>query len=112
MSLSRVVILGMGRPREIIRVPEWGGEVIVTQLAYADRLEFDRWQATQPADSEDVLLGLLTFAIVDDQGKRVLQLEDVPELRAKGALTIRVLLDAAVRLNTRDALVGTAKGES
>jgi hypothetical protein len=112
MSLSREVILGMGRPREIVAVPEWGGAVTVTQLAYTDRLEFDRWQAEQPADSDDVLLGLLTFAIVDEQGKRVLALDDIPELRAKGALTIRALIDAAVRLNTRDAAVGAAKGES
>jgi len=110
--LGREVILGIGRQREIVKVPEWGGEVILQTLSLAERLEWEAWRETQPKDADNDLTGLLAFTLIDDQGKRLLSVDDIPELSAKSAAVVLRLSKVAGRLNALDAEVGAAKGES
>jgi hypothetical protein len=110
--LGREVILGMGRPREIVKVPEWGGEVIVATLSLPERMEWERWQAAQPTDADTDIPGYLAFALIDEQGKRVFTPEDVAELQHKSAAVLMRLYRVARRLNSIDAEVAVAQGES
>lgn len=110
--LSRETILGLGPRRETIKVPEWGGEVIIATLNLAERLEFERWQEAQPKDADTDVPGLLAFTLVDDQGKRLFHVEDVQELRAKSAAVVLRLFKVAARLNSLDSEVTAAQGES
>jgi len=113
MRLTRETILALGRAREIIEVPEWGGAVIIATLNLAERLEFERWSATLPDDSGDYIVGLLAYAVVDDNGQRLFTQDDIKALADKSAAVLLRLSRVAQRLNRLgDAEVVAAQGES
>jgi hypothetical protein len=113
VSLSRETILGMQPPKEIVAVPEWGGQVTISAMSITDRLDYERWAKSLGEDSTSDIAGLLAFTIVDGAGRRLFTIEDIKTLELQSAAVILRLNKIALRLNRLgDAEVETAKGES
>ena len=95
--LTRETILGaQDLQRKTINVPEWGGEVIVTELSAARRLELEK---DLPEESGKVWGVLVVFCCVDEQGEPIFTLSDLPELEQKNGKILMRLGKAAMKLN-------------
>jgi hypothetical protein len=113
MMLSRETILGMGRPREVVDVPELGGRVTIAAMNLADRLDYERLVATYADDSMDHIPALLAFTLISENGERLFTNEDVKGLAELSAGVLFRLNRVAQRLNRiGDDEVTAAKGES
>ncbi len=95
--LTREAILeAQDLKRKTINVPEWGGEVIVTEMTVARRLEFEK----RLTDDEDLMRQLLVaFCAVDEAGELLFTLEDVQALGKKNFKAIHKVSEVALRLN-------------
>lgn len=98
--------------RELVPVPEWGGEVYVRELT---GLERDRWETEQakigrtldeaPTYKADARLpqrniraSLVALACCDETGKAIFRPEDAAELGKRSAAVLDRLFDVAARL--------------
>ena len=99
--LSKLAILSAQDCKtESVDVPEWGGAVTIRSMTGAER---DAFRA-QIADAGDRNVGLfeaalLALTLVDDQGQRLFELDDVEALRAKSAAVLDRIARAAMKLN-------------
>lgn len=92
---------------EEIEVPEWGGTVRVSQITAADRLALQMMildEKTQKPKSpleitRLMTIGLLTLAIVDEQGNRLFTPDDVEALGKKSSAAVDRVFEAADKLN-------------
>ena len=95
--LGRDDILGADDlERRTIEVPEWGGSVIAQEMTGAIREEFEAAvvsaNSTDPAANTDNLRAwLVSFTLIDEDGKRLFSASDVEALGAKsGKALVRV----------------------
>jgi hypothetical protein len=110
MALSGDQILGAQDVQSrTVRVPEWGGDVIVRGLSGIDR---DAYEASlnqvrpKPDGSREVVLirdnaraKLLVKCLVDEAGKRLFKDQDAPALGKKSGLVLDRLYDVAAELS-------------
>lgn len=102
MPLSKAEILAANDlPREVVPVPEWGGDVIVSTMTGASR---DAWEAgmagKEGADLlKDMRARLAVACMVDEAGARLFTDADVPALSAKSAAALERVTKVAQRLN-------------
>ena len=89
-----------------IDVPEWGGKVRVSQISAADRLALqmmvldEKGKPRTPIEITRMMtVGLLTFAIVDDQGNRLFTQDDIEALGKKCSAAIDKVFEVADDLN-------------
>lgn len=95
--LTRKAILeAQDLKRQVVQVAEWGGEVIVTELSAARRLEMEK---SLPEEDSRIWPVLVAFCCVDEQGKPIFSLEDVQILEEKNAKTLIRVGRVALRLN-------------
>ena len=95
--LTREAILeAQDLKRETISVKRWGGEVIVTEMTAARRLEFERL-FTEVENRMRVLL--VAFAVVDEAGKPLFSVKDVEALGEKNFRAVYRVSQVALRLN-------------
>lgn len=101
MSLSRDQILAAKDLKtEVVKVKEWGGEVIVTMMDGEGRDLFESsLQTDGKRDLKNFRAKLLAFCIVDDKGERLFSESDIVALGKKSAAVLTRLADAATRLN-------------
>ena len=97
MSLGRDDILGSRLKRETMKVPEWGGTVIIQEMSGTDRELFEEAVVSMNGDDPVVNKGnlraqLASFGIVDDAGNRLFtDADSVAELgKTSGSALVRV----------------------
>lgn len=103
--LSRDDILGADDlARELVAVPEWGGDLYVRCLTGAER---DRFEAEMLADEEDdqrkrffnLRARLVVLAVCDEHNLPLFMLNDVEALGRKSAKVLDRLFSVAQRLS-------------
>ena len=103
--LSRDAILAADDlPKELVALPEWGGEVYVRALTGAER---DRFEAAmieqkgkhQTVNMEMIRARLASMTICDEQGKRLFTDGDVRGLAGKSAAALNRVFEVARRLS-------------
>jgi len=97
--LTREAILGaQDLKRQTIKVPEWGGEVIVTEMSAARRVELEKRLPDNASDGEVWPL-LVLFCAVDEAGGPLFTPEDMEALKAKNGRIIARLGRVALKMN-------------
>jgi hypothetical protein len=90
-------------PREVVEVPEWGGEVYVAAMTGADRDRFDESIQGRGGDDrvsmENYRARLLARCLVGEDGKRLFSEQDVEALGRKSSAALGRLFSVAIRLN-------------
>jgi hypothetical protein len=106
------IIAAQDLRRELVAVPEWGGEVYIRVMTSAEKDKLDeannldgklRWEGYRAR--------LLAATICDGDGKLLFGLAEASELMGKSAAAVDRLLDVAQRLNgvTKADVEGLAK---
>lgn len=102
MSLTRLQILGADDlVKQVVKVPEWGGEVIVATMNGAAR---DAWEQSLVGDDKKINVQnmrarLLAFSAVDESGKRLFTDDDAIALGQKSAKALERCVKVIQRLN-------------
>ena len=104
---------------ESVKVPEWGGIVLVRELTGAER---DTWETSVvktngikvTIDSHNMRAKLAALSIVGADGKRLFTVKDVQKLGNKSAAALDRVTDAAKRLSRigEDELENLGKGST
>lgn len=87
---------------ELVKTPEWGGEVYVRSLTGTDRDAFE--QSLLDLDTKEVNLvnarsKLCALTIVDEKGKRLFSEADVVKLGKKNGIVLGRIYEVAERLS-------------
>lgn len=102
MALTKDEILAADdRPRKLVPVPEWGGEVYVQTMSGKAR---DLWEAsivtsTGKPNLEDMRAKLAAACIVDENGGTLFTEADIPALSRKSAAALDRVVKVAQVLN-------------
>jgi hypothetical protein len=99
MALDRQSILASAPvfPRELVNVPEWGGDVWVRTLSASERDQLEmQWEKTKRVHFR---ARLVYYCCCDENGKDLFREEDVPVLGAKSTTAVARICDVAFRLN-------------
>lgn len=98
--LTREQILASKRAREVVSVPEWGGDVIVADMGGTKRDEFERWCLDNKGSNfVGVRATLASYTIIDEEGARLFTPDDVAALGELSAAALQRVYDVATRLN-------------
>jgi hypothetical protein len=89
--------------RELVEVPEWGGEVLVRGLTGQERDKFEASTIQQRGNNQSINLQnlrakLCSLAVCDENGKRVFTDMDVAALGQKSASALDRVYEVAKRL--------------
>lgn len=104
-TLNRDAILGAPDIRtEEVRVPEWGGSVLVRGLTGAERDRFEDSIVEMRGQKrifhmEHIRARLVALSVVDEQGNRIFTEADIPALSKKSALALQRVFEVAQRLS-------------
>lgn len=87
--------------KEVVNVPEWGGDVFVSEMSGATR---DRWeQGLQERNSKGKLIAsrakLVVATVVDENGNPMFEEKDIEELGKLSAVSLENICDVALRIN-------------
>lgn len=105
MLLTRDQILGTkDLQTETIPIPEWGGDVIVTELPSSDAATLHEFihvgdGEERVIDNEYLMAKLAARCLVDDQGTRLFCDDDYKLLARKHPRAVAVIGAAALKLN-------------
>lgn len=105
MALTRDQILEVqDLKKEVVNVPEWGGEVIVSGMTGAARDAWEQSMVTSEggkyrANTENVRARLVAATVVDEQGNPLFSEADVVLLGRKNATALERVCKVAQRLN-------------
>jgi hypothetical protein len=90
--------------KELVHVPEWGGDVYVKGMTGAERDSFEA--SIVQLRGKDQIINMKNFraklaslTICDEAGKRVFTDADITELSAKSALVLQRIFAVAQRLS-------------
>lgn len=99
-TLSREAILKKDDViKEVVKVPEWGGEVLIAAMSGAMR---DAWEQSLIADKasmDNIRARLVVATAIDEQGKPLFAREDIEALGRKSAVALDRCVRVAQRLN-------------
>lgn len=89
---------------EEVKVPEWGGSVLVRGLTALERDRFEASVVTQKGKTVEVKIEnarakLASWTIVDEQGKPLFGPKDIAELGKKSAAAMNRVYNVAARLS-------------
>lgn len=105
MPLSKDDILKVeDMKRELVSVPEWGGDVLVRTMTGCERDQFERELfpdgVNAPQDLSNFRARLASYCLCDEDGQRLFtNTKDVAALSKKGYAALDRILVAAKRLN-------------
>jgi hypothetical protein len=92
--------------KEIVAVPEWGGDVYVRGMSGTERDEFEAsvvqmktGQQVQPLNMKNIRAKLASLTICDEAGKRLFSENDIGELGKKSAAALQRIFEVAQRLS-------------
>jgi len=92
-------------PRELVKVPEWGGELYIATLTGADRDSYEASIIERDAHGNvkqnftNMRAKLVARCAVDEKGKRIFKDADIVELGFKSAAALDRCFGVASRLN-------------
>ena len=92
-------------PRELVEVPQWGGQVYVRTLTGSERDEFEQsCLVNKKGKSKDVNLTnirarLCVLCICEESGTRLFDARDVDSLGKKSAAALDLVFSVAQKLN-------------
>lgn len=86
---------------ETVKVPEWGGEVRVRMMTAADRDVYEQrlFQSREGGTIKNIRATLAAMCLVDDEGGRMFNEDDIEILGRKSASALNRVFEAAQRLN-------------
>lgn len=84
---------------EIVEVPEWGGSVRLVQMTAAESGEFSKELHTLSGEDSGMFL-MLVYSAKNEEGVRILTIDDVPELKKKNVNVLIRLQRKALELNS------------
>lgn len=92
------------RQKEVLLIPEWGGEVIVRGLSATDRDDFESSLLTKNGKKRDintynVRAKLAVRCLVDDEGTPLFSIEDIQRLGLKSASALSRIFEVSQRLS-------------
>lgn len=105
MYLSKEQILGAADLKfEVVKVPEWGGEVRIRSMTGTDRDAFETSMYLSKGDDEkanmrNLRARMVAYSVVDDADKRIFDETDIETLGAKSARALDRVYAATVKLN-------------
>lgn len=90
--------------REVLNVPEWGGDVELIQLSGNGRAKImETYQTFKDAGSvaqtNALQDAMLLACIADDKGQPIFATDDLPLLREKNGVVLETVVKAALKLN-------------
>lgn len=90
--------------KQLVSVPEWGGDVFVRSLTGAERDKFESGMIEQRGKSQSVNLSnvrakLAAMTICDEAGDRIFSDMDVKMLAGKSALALNRVFEVARKLS-------------
>ena len=100
--LNRDTILGASDlPKELVQVPEWGGEVYVSTLNGTQRDAFEQSMTGKKnkLNLDNVRARFAVLTLVDDKGSRLFTDADAKALGEKSAAALDRVFAVAQRLN-------------
>lgn len=104
MPLTKEQILSaVDIQREVVQIPEWGGEVIVSGVSGAERDDLEQ-SMIDPGKSQKERMRnfrarLSSMCIVDENGNRLFSESDIETLGKKSAKALDRIVTVAQRLN-------------
>lgn len=103
------ILSAMDRAQEVLSIPGWGGDVMITALSVRDRTavlsEWARMGTTQKDGGDtaaamlEIKLRLVALSVTDAEGVPLFTAADMAELAKKSNEAIGVISDAAITLN-------------
>lgn len=87
--------------REIVNVPEWGGDVIVSEMDGTTRDRFEFTIATRDTEGKvsNARAKLVAYCVVDEAGERIFSDEDIASLGKLPSVLLTRIAKIAQRLN-------------
>lgn len=96
--------------REVVAVPEWGGEILIRALSGAERDQYEESHiqyralkggkiAAEPASLINIRARLVSLSAIDESGARLFSDQDVAALGQKNAAALDRCFDVARRLS-------------
>ena len=84
-----------------IKVPEWGGDVIISVMTAADRdiFEMSMINADGSVSKESIRARVASLTLVDEQGNRLFTDKDLIALGKKSGTALTRVYDASQKLN-------------
>lgn len=86
--------------KQVVNVPEWGGEVIVATMTGAAR---DAWEqslvSNKSVSLENIRARLVVATVVDESGNRLFSEKDVEAMGKKSAAALDRCVKVAQKLN-------------
>lgn len=99
MALSKIDILKVKElKRELVNIPEWGGDVWVQEMTGVQRDRFDTW-VVEKKETGGMRLRIVIATVVDEEGKPMFSDIDIPDLASKSGKAIERLSDVGMRLS-------------
>ena len=101
-TLTRDDILSAKLTTEIVEVPEWGGEVIVSEMFGTAREEYERIifdKHGKLVSDKSLRACLVAVSVVNEAGELLFSAEDVEALGRKSSQALHRVYDVALRLN-------------
>lgn len=92
-------------PKELVPVPEWGGDVYISTMTAADRDAYELSLANMQANGkakpsmQNMRAKLVARCLVDEDGARIFPEAKIDELGKKSAKVLDRLFDVASKLN-------------
>jgi hypothetical protein len=91
-------------PKELVKVPEWGGEVYISTMTAADRDSYELSVANMQngkmkTNMQNIRAKLVARCLVDEDGKRIFPESKVDDLGKKSAKVLDRLFEIASRVN-------------
>jgi len=86
---------------ESVKVPEWGGEVIIRTMTGSERDSYEQRivRGNQKNEYIDIRATFLSLTIIDDKGERLFDEQDIKALGGKSAAALDRLFEVAQKLN-------------
>ena len=102
MILTKQAILKPKKlKREVVEVPEWGGDVLVQEMTATQRDAFEDWSMTQR--KEDTHKGTRVMCmintVVDENGKPIFTDLDAPDLLKQSGIIINRIAQVGLELS-------------
>lgn len=86
-------------PRELVNVPEWGGDVFVRTMTGTDRDAFEASLIGKEGRMENVRARLVSLALCNEAGERMFDDAEIAALGKKSARALDRVFSVAQRLN-------------
>lgn len=90
--------------RELVAVPEWGGEVYIKVMSGTERDSFESWcsKCSKREDMTNLRAKLLSLCLVNDAGSRLFSDNEMQALGSKSGIVLNRLYQAARAVNCYD----------